>query len=257
MVKALRWPEARWNPSPNFGYTSGGKAVVLSPRAYVQHSSVTPLNSPPPARFFSTGPGRGSVHLWYYGNGVVDQLVEFDKPAYGNGQLNRADGLQSPSPLVREWYATGRNPNWDTWSAEFTGYGHSHPPGYDYMRPTDDQMYAFVRFSEWSKAEGWLEFGPDTLLLHKDISSTACPDGRFDVPYLLNALEGQPMTPEERIKLDELWRRTGGDEGVDYDLLLSIRNQQNALTQHIENHTSNDAPTTFTITGGTLTVEEN
>ena len=172
--------------TPNGGYSDH---PVLNPTAIVPHSSHGPLNSDPPRRFYETEKGwwgsPGCTHLWIYGHGSLTQLVKLSKPAWGNGWLNRPDGLQSPKELVRGWYRDGRNPNYDTISCEFAGYGlqapNTSPLTMESIPPTDEQMATWFRVTGWLKAEGWLtELTEQNVILHREISKTACPDGRFE-----------------------------------------------------------------------------
>ena len=235
------YPKAEWRPSPNFGYPGQqftGKAVC-------GHSTHSPLNSDPPRRFFdATDPARGSVHYWWYGNGHVVQMVKNTDAAYGNGMLNLANGAQSSIAIVREWYKTGRNPNLDTYSHEFCGYGNS---GTSFDPITDEQWDGWFRWREWCASEGQVWDETNTVV-HKDISATACPDGRFTVADLLRSLPGDDMDA----RLEEMiWRMadilTGAPGASSADahgdrlkalkaeweakapLVAAIRNQQTAL----------------------------
>ena len=65
------------------------------------------------------------------------------------------------------------------------------------------------------------------------------------------------MTPAEKAMLEELWRRTGGDKGRNFDLLQLVDNQNTALTKHIDDHPEGEGipehrhtMTSINVTGG-------
>lgn len=228
------YPKAEWRASPNF-YPSS----LFTLKAAVGHSSVSPLWSEPPRRFFdATAEDRGSTHNWIQGNGHFIQMVRFDCGAFGNGVLNRTDGASSPNALVREWYRTRRNPNYDTISTEITGYGVSSET---FTAVTDDQWDSWFQFLDWCASEG-VEFTGDAMLVHQDISATACPDGRFTVADLLRKV-GNEVTQEQLAALTarivELERRTGAtppneQRARNADLLLYADGLNTAIHKNIE-----------------------
>lgn len=245
------YPKAEWRPSPNHGYLTNGYPAPpdvpganrsnLAPftlRAMCGHSTHGPLNADPPDRFFNPyASDRGSVHYWWYGNGRVVQMVRNDNAAYGNGVLNRRDGLPGAIALVREWYRTGRNPNNDTVSHEFCGTGNSAP---SFTPVTDEQWDGFYRWREWCASEGTVWDETNTVL-HKDISATACPDGRFTVADLLRKVASE-VTQEQLAALTarivELERRTGAtppneQRARNADLLLYADGLNTAIWKNI------------------------
>jgi hypothetical protein len=127
-------------------------------------------------------------------------MVPLDVPAWGNGVLDRADGVDSPNPYVREWYRTRRNPNLDTISVEFAGFGVSR--GEQFTAVTEAQLQTWARLIDFLLVEGWLaDFNGFNCILHREISSTACPDGRFTGAGMVEAYTARrkdDMTPEER-----------------------------------------------------------
>lgn len=185
-------PFAEVRLSPNGGFMAGGRPVVLDPKAFVPHSAASQLDADPPDRFFNPRPPAPEkptvTHFWFYDSGKILQMKGLDVPAWGNGTLDRADGPTSPLAIVRDWYRTGRNPNLDTISAEFAG---RRVIGADAKasEPTEAQVESFRRVADWMKAEGWLTLGPENVVLHRQISATECPDGRFDSAFLLGKLE--------------------------------------------------------------------
>lgn len=192
-------PFADYRPSPNFGfYDAANRLIRLTPRAIVPHSADSQLNADPPRTFFA--PGGQSTHFWIRGDGHLIQMVPLDVPAWGNGVLDRADGVDSPNPYVREWYRTRRNPNLDTISVEFAGFGLSR--GDRFTPVTEAQLQTWARLIDFLLAEGWLaDFNGFNCILHREISATACPDGRFTGAGMVEAYTARrkdDMTPEER-----------------------------------------------------------
>lgn len=233
------YPKAEWRPSPNY-YAP----AVFTLKATVGHSAHSPLHAEPPPRFFTTNPPpgqeRGSTHNWVMGNGRFIQMVRYDCGAFGNGALNRDDGASSRFALVRDWYRTRRNPNYDTISTEFPGYGVSAPAGQQFTPITDDQWDSWFQFLDWCASEG-VEFDENNTLVHSDISNTACPDGRFINADMLRKVRDE-VTKEEYgalvVRIAELERRTGASppneqRARNADLLLYADGLNSAIWRNI------------------------
>jgi hypothetical protein len=203
--------------SPNGGYwfdEARTQPIPFTPKALVPHSAHAPLMSDPPRRFYETEPGwwgtPGCTTLWIYGDGALTQMVKLSKAAWGNGWLNRYDGHLSPKLLVREWYSENRNPNYDTISCEFAGYGLQAPKTsvntMPSIPPTDEQMETWFRVTDWILAEGWLpELTKFNVILHSEISATACPDGRFQSTDMIRTGPLPSELPSE-ILTDAEWK---------------------------------------------------
>lgn len=202
---ALRIPFAEWRPSQNHGYSDGGQRIPLTIKAIVAHSADSEPMADPPDRLLKPSSNPGSVHTWNRADGKLYQLVELDEPAWGNGvdytkpSIFNPNGWSHPNTIIRNWYANRRNPNLDTFSMEFAGFGTSR--GDRFSKPTDDQMYTWARVNEWLRSEGLITATRENVLLHGQFVRTACPDGRFTVDELVAALEESDVTQGE---LDDL-----------------------------------------------------
>ena len=189
-----------------------------------------------------------SWHFTVARSGHVMQHLDFEDGGYHAGV---ADTQASTHPPVWPlWKGKGINVNHYTIGIEHEGF--HNEPWPDVQReasrslcnwlagqlgipsPADDAMVAGA-------------LGPgDRYLLHYPPHSAIdrinrvndfAPLAERRVFYeWLKAQGGDALTPEERAMLDELWRRTGGDAGKNFDLLKSIQNQQVALTGHIDDH---------------------
>lgn len=195
-------PFATHEPTNNKGYTVNGEPVPLTARAIVGHSADSPLDARPPRRFFDDE--SASSHFWIMGDGEIIQLVPLNTPAWANGRLNRPDGRSSDHELIRSWYQTGRNPNFDTISCEFAGFGKSR--GSSYTPLTPEQEGAWGRLARWLEREGHITLSLHTILLHQHISRTACPDGRFTRAELLQ-LATDSVRADSDARIDELQRQ--------------------------------------------------
>lgn len=255
MTYPARVPFAEWRPSQNHGYDDGlGGRIPLTPKALFAHSADSAPGSDPPGRLLFPDPNPGSVHLWVRDDGHLLQLVELNEPAWGNGVdysrpgYHLADGASSPLAIVRQWYATKRNPNLDSISLEFTGRGVSRK-GDAFDRLTEAQLATWARLGEWFQREGVITLGLENLVLHSQVIPTACPDGRFTAADLLAALTPAPGPVEyqellRRIEDLELAAYAGGEQPGDRDERLAAaryriqgaaERDDRSLGQRIEN----------------------
>lgn len=261
-----RVPFAEWRPSQNHGYDDGlGGRIPLTPKALFAHSADSAPGSDPPGRLLFPGANPGSVHLWVRDDGHLLQLVELNEPAWGNGVdyartgYHLANGASSPLAIVRQWYATKRNPNLDSISLEFTGRGVSRK-GDAFDRLTEAQLATWSRLGEWFRSEGVITLSAENLVLHSQVIPTACPDGRFTADELLAALAPISSAPSSdyqellrRIEDLELASYAGGEQPGDraerlaaahYRIQGAAARDDRSLGQRIENAGGQPVPGT-------------
>lgn len=83
--------------------------------------------------------------------------------------------------------------------------------------------------------------GSSGVVQHNHWTGKDCPEvirhqpGRWE-RFLAQCRAEEEDMPDPRV--DELWRRTGGDKGVDFDLLQLITNQNTATMAHLATHAS-------------------
>lgn len=243
-----RYPKAEWVP---WQYLSpdGRKTYYKhgnTPQAVVLHIMQGWARTA--RQWAMAGHFGASWHYTVARDGSVMQHLEHTDGGYHAG-ITDAQARDFP-PIWPLWKGLGKNVNHYTIGIEHEGF-----PDEPWPEP---QRRASADLLDWLAGDLSIPIptsdamvagacGPgDRYLLHypphaaidriNRVNDFAPMAKRVEYYEWLKARGGDELTPEERAMLTELWRRTGGDAGKNFDLLASIQNQQRALTGHIEDH---------------------
>ena len=215
-----------------------------------------------------TGPFRG-----YFDWAVRDDIGAEDRQFYMGSKPTPMDsiihhsleGLYYGPSSYAAFRDPGRFPTLWTWTVKRTGLvsqhapvfqrtvhahaGNAHGPGGESEGFTGEPLTdAQVRAWRHIHADMGEYTGIDYkripgsrrgLVEHREFGPTTCPNGRYEPLWRAIAQEDD-MTPEEKAMLLELWRRTGGDKGRNFNLLQLVDNQNTALTKHKDEHPGGD-----------------
>jgi N-acetylmuramoyl-L-alanine amidase len=183
----MRYEKANWRPiSTNFrrGRTRGAARV----RAFVCHSQ----EGYGSLHAFFSNPARGaSTHFWIGRDGRVEQYVDTDDTAWGNGERNRHGGPDPRIPWAAGAYANA-SVNDETVSCELEGRAGE--------ASTPEQEIAAAGLIRWvHEVHGLGEPKRHvTVVEHNQLSATACPSGRWPIDRLIASPPPTPSPHGER-----------------------------------------------------------
>lgn len=192
----MKYSNALWIPSPNFGYGVAGRngQKVIALVLHVMSGSLNATDS-----WFSNPASQVSAHFGVGNNGSIHQYVDTDEAAWANGIVEVGNTIPQSFP-------SGVNPNLVTVSIENEGMT---------GEPLSASHYnSLIILSAWICKQYSIIPSEDTVIGHYRISPITrplCPGTAFDFKQIITDISN---------KLQEVGKPT-------YDDLLGVAN--NAL----------------------------